>query len=552
MLKNKIKYAFIMMIVAFAIIVFDSGIRSVVTSPFILFDAKNSTNSTKQILTGYAGIQGDYFLDVGETDSINGRSPVQITLGNTLYNYYNLEDLKQVNPNIVGKQLDVVTRKGVVASFGEGAETTLKSSNLLFNRYEVQLGEDNLAVPLDLHAEFSLLWIIIILVVVLFSPAVYLLVINITYVKINPNSNFSLLELFIRLLVPYLLAFLMPILLNYYFVFGSALLLTNSYIIGLLLSIIVPVVLALKLTILADNYYQKHYLDQLKNEKKDEDDNKGEYGNEEIVFFTKREKIGNLIIVGFLIMDVYVTKYVLSIQIQSLIFYNLFWFFVWVLVLFIIMFIGFHYVQYFTGNYRFAYDEEKLQAGIHTVEERLGSSVHLMVKKDTKDEYNAWVYVMKSLMDKRLHIYVTEGLFKEFNTKEITSIIYHEIGHIKLHHMRYVMLLSSATVLLTGMIIFLGRKISLASGWYHYLFVFVVVIMLGFLIQQWIPNFVSKKLEHKADAYVIRLMEDKRVYINALKKITKLHDDDIEPSRRKEWRESHPSLEKRIDYLNKI
>ncbi|WP_148296555.1 M48 family metallopeptidase [Alkalihalobacillus hemicellulosilyticus] len=547
-MRKNTKYVFILVIVAFAIIVIDSGVRSVVTSPFILFDAKDINNSSERILTGYAGTQGDFFLKIGETESINGVSPVEISLGDTLYNYYDLGSLQQDDLFTGSTQLDVVTRKGISASFGERTDAILESNNVLFNRYQVQVKGDNPIVPFDLQAEYSSPWIIIVLSAGIIIPALYLLLINITYVKLNPNSNFSLLELFFRFFVPYLLAFILPIVLNYYFVFGPVLLLTKSYLLGLLISILLPVIVSVLLTTVADDFYQKMFAEN----REDLHGEKEDHASEEIVFFTMREKLGNLVILVFLFVDVYITKYVLPIQIQSMIFYDLFWFFVWTFVLFVIMFVGFHYIQYFTGNYRKANSNERIYAGISDVEKKLQTPVHLMVKKDTKEDYNAWVYVLNSFSERRLYIYVTEGLFKKFNTKEIASILYHEIGHIKLHHMRYVMLLSSAIVLLTGVVIFFGRKMSLASGWYQYLFIFIVVILLGILIQQWIPSFVSKKLEHKADAYAVRLMEDKHIYINALNKITELHDEGSESRSRKEWRESHPSLKKRIEYLNKI
>lgn len=540
----KSKYIFIMIIVAFTVVVIDSGLRSVVTSPFILFDAKNSTHSSQQILTGHAGIQGDYLLEIGDTRSTDELPSAKVILGETTYNYYNLDDPREISLDTEMIQLDVVTRKGIIASFNEETEIILENSNLLFNRYHVKVREGNSGLLLDLHTEFSISWIAFILLAGAIFPAMYLLLINIAYARLNSNSSFSLFELFMRFLVPYLLAFLMPILLNYYFVFGLALLLTNSYFLGLLFSIVIPAVISLLLVIRADIYYQKRYSGNF--------NRKEESVDKEVAFFTKREKVGNFLIMGFLFVDVYVTKYVLPIQIQSLIFYDPFWFFIWILTLFVLIFIGFHYIQYFTGNYRKANENEIIQAGIRDVEKKIQSPVHLMVKKDTRNDYNAWVYAMKSLMGNRPHIYVTEGIFMKFNTREITSIIYHEIGHIKLHHTRYVLLLSSVTVLLTGTTIFLGRQISLAAGWYQYLLILIIVVLLGFFIQQLIPNFVSKMLEHKADAYAVRLMEGKSVYINALNKITELHDDGLEPRLRREWRESHPSLKKRIDYLNKI
>jgi Zn-dependent protease with chaperone function len=92
----------------------------------------------------------------------------------------------------------------------------------------------------------------------------------------------------------------------------------------------------------------------------------------------------------------------------------------------------------------------------------------------------------------------------------------------------------------------------LSFGWWHYLVTLTVFVSASVMIIRWLPNMVSKKLEYKADEYAVRLLSNKELYVNTLIKIHELENDSCVFTSTKEWKETHPSLQKRISHLEKV
>jgi Zn-dependent protease with chaperone function len=92
----------------------------------------------------------------------------------------------------------------------------------------------------------------------------------------------------------------------------------------------------------------------------------------------------------------------------------------------------------------------------------------------------------------------------------------------------------------------------LAFGWWQYLLVFPIGVIVLVIISEWFPKKISKAFEHQADAFVIKNIKEKELYINTLIKLAEYNDEFYSDSvKRSDWNDTHPSLKKRIDYLER-
>jgi Zn-dependent protease with chaperone function len=147
---------------------------------------------------------------------------------------------------------------------------------------------------------------------------------------------------------------------------------------------------------------------------------------------------------------------------------------------------------------------------------------------------------------------MTEGLIERFSEKEIETIIYHELGHIKLRHGKLILVLIFVVALAVSVLMFYIRQIMLAFGWWQYLLVFPIGVIVLVIISEWFPKKISKAFEHQADAFVIKNTKEKELYINTLIKLAEYNDEFYSDSvKRSDWNDTHPSLKKRIDYLER-
>lgn len=117
---------------------------------------------------------------------------------------------------------------------------------------------------------------------------------------------------------------------------------------------------------------------------------------------------------------------------------------------------------------------------------------------------------------------MTEGLIDRFNKIEIKTIIYHELGHVKLRHGKLILSLTFAVAVAVSALMFYTRQVMLANG-----------ANISWSSQS--VKFLNIKLMH---TLLIKQMRKNYIFIH--------NDDDTHTNKRSEWHDTHPSLQKRI------
>jgi hypothetical protein len=110
-----------------SVIMVELSIRSAVLSPFILLDSKKNVGVQK-LLTGYSIYQGDYLLDIENTEEDSTNRPLAFHIGPIDYQFIKVNTENIILP--AGEELTVMTRRGVEPSFSK--EVTIQSSKRKF------------------------------------------------------------------------------------------------------------------------------------------------------------------------------------------------------------------------------------------------------------------------------------------------------------------------------------------------------------------------------------------------------------------------------------
>lgn len=110
-----------------SVIMVELSIRSAVLSPFILLDSKKNVGVQK-LLTGYSIYQGDYLLDIENTEEDSTNRPLAFHIGPIDYQFTKVNTENIILP--AGEELTVMTRRGVKPSFSK--EVTIQSSKRKF------------------------------------------------------------------------------------------------------------------------------------------------------------------------------------------------------------------------------------------------------------------------------------------------------------------------------------------------------------------------------------------------------------------------------------
>ncbi len=164
----------------------------------------------------------------------------------------------------------------------------------------------------------------------------------------------------------------------------------------------------------------------------------------------------------------------------------------------------------------------------------------------SKKSKNAHAWVSGIIIKK---IFIADYLIEKLTIAELHAVIAHEIGHCKKNHqliklglfiMIYpmVMILNECSIRLETWI---GGSLSFIYG----LGFFVFFLLLYYV---YIYQAVSRIHEHQADQYVLEVCE-KDDLTSALNKLTKLNNHMTTFHRITEKFQSHPSLEKRITWI---
>jgi STE24 endopeptidase len=160
---------------------------------------------------------------------------------------------------------------------------------------------------------------------------------------------------------------------------------------------------------------------------------------------------------------------------------------------------------------------------------------------------------------KRIVLYDT--LIEAHSRDEILSVLAHEIGHLKLGHIKkQIMLITIASF-------FLFFIISKALGWGllyksfgftsmpQYIGIFLIALLLepiGFFLMP-ISMALSRRNERQADNYVLRLLKDLGPFVNALKKMASDNLSNLRPHPLYVmFHYSHPPITERVKRLEKM
>lgn len=151
-------------------------------------------------------------------------------------------------------------------------------------------------------------------------------------------------------------------------------------------------------------------------------------------------------------------------------------------------------------------------------------------------------------------IFLTDALLEYFTDEEIETVVAHELGHIRYRHIPTYMLFSLFYLLNypffyflveEPLVAYLGESQSLLS-------VVSTLCSLTFLIIYFIVIFryLSRRCEHQADLYAVRLTEKPEAFKGALAKLAVLNSVPRSIQRFFEIFNTHPSIHRRIEFVN--
>lgn len=147
-------------------------------------------------------------------------------------------------------------------------------------------------------------------------------------------------------------------------------------------------------------------------------------------------------------------------------------------------------------------------------------------------------------------IFLTDALLKYFTDEEIETVVAHELGHIRYKHIQTYMLFSLFYLLSYPFFyFFIEEPLVTHFGESQIL---STVCSLAFLIIYFILIFryLSRRCEHQADLYAVRLTENPEAFKTALLKLAVLNS--VPKSIRKffEIFNTHPSIDRRIAFID--
>lgn len=151
-------------------------------------------------------------------------------------------------------------------------------------------------------------------------------------------------------------------------------------------------------------------------------------------------------------------------------------------------------------------------------------------------------------------IFLTDALLEYFTDEEIETVVAHELGHIRYRHIPTYMLFSLFYLLNypffyvlveEPLLTYLGESQSLLS-------VVSTLCSLAFLIIYFIVIFryLSRRCEHQADLYAVRLTEKPEAFKDALVKLAVLNSVPKSIQRFFEIFNTHPSIYRRVEFIN--
>ena len=174
----------------------------------------------------------------------------------------------------------------------------------------------------------------------------------------------------------------------------------------------------------------------------------------------------------------------------------------------------------------------------------------LNLSKDTKKANAALAG-----MGRQKRILLCDTLLKNFNEKEIESVMGHELGHHKMKHiLKSVLFGGVATVLIFFVTNIVFLRLFDISG-YAVLYDFESLVLIYAIISVLsifalpIRNAFSRNMEEKADEFTLKITGDKEAFISAMKKLADQNLADIKPGKFYEiMLYDHPPISRRISF----
>jgi heat shock protein HtpX len=168
-------------------------------------------------------------------------------------------------------------------------------------------------------------------------------------------------------------------------------------------------------------------------------------------------------------------------------------------------------------------------------------------------------------------ICVTTGALEKLNRQELEGVLAHELSHIANYDIRFMTL----TTVLVGMISIISQMFLRSLWWSSFsrrnekdnsrailMLIGILLAILAPIIVALVQLAISRKREYVADSSAVKFMRTPTGLINALKKIKNNQPMKVsgaisplflaKPSRQKEWFQTHPPLEKRIERLERM
>lgn len=168
-------------------------------------------------------------------------------------------------------------------------------------------------------------------------------------------------------------------------------------------------------------------------------------------------------------------------------------------------------------------------------------------------------------------ICVTTGALKKLDKQELEGVLAHEMSHIANYDIRFMTL----TAVLVGMVAIISQIFLRSMFWRSlgggndrdnnnaiFLVIGIILAILAPIIVSLVQLAISRKREYSADASGVKFVRSPTGLIGALEKIKGNKEMKVsgavaplflaKPSRSKEFFQTHPPLEKRIERLRKM
>ncbi|MGK9475212.1 M48 family metallopeptidase [Melioribacter sp. OK-6-Me] len=162
-------------------------------------------------------------------------------------------------------------------------------------------------------------------------------------------------------------------------------------------------------------------------------------------------------------------------------------------------------------------------------------------------------------LGKAKRILLADTLLENYSPQQIITIIAHELGHYKKKHLIKNIFIG-AVFSFTSFYLTAGFYAK-AVEWFGFDNIYrlaalpLLLICMGLILIVFTPamNFISRKYEHEADEFAVKITGGKEEFISTLISLSEQNLVDKEPHPLIEWFfYSHPSLKKRIGYIEKL